>query len=108
MPRARDFDPVAVAACVHPRIQVNWGPKMFFENRVWQFVIFLPRWIVKEGEQDEICTVGDQDLLEGLLERDFGGYTSSLSAFRGVGRRGAEFETNLHAQITVLASRWRR
>lgn len=107
MPRVRDFNPAVLAVCVHPRIQVNWRPRVFLENRVWQFVIFLPRWVVKEDEQDEVCTVGDQDLLEGLLERDFGGYTSSLSAFRGVGRRGAQSEVNLHAQITVLASRWR-
>lgn len=107
MPRVRDFNPDALSAYSTPHVQVNWEPRMLFENRVWQFVIFLPRWFVKKDGQEEVCTVGDQDLLEGLLERDFGGYTSSLSAFRGVGRRGAAFETNLHAQITVLASRWR-
>lgn len=107
MPRVRDFNADAAYPYATPHIQVDWGHRMFFKNRVWQFVIFLPRWLVRPDGQEEVCTVGDQDLLEGLLERDFGGYTSSLSAFRGVGRRGVEFETSLHAQITVLASRWR-
>jgi hypothetical protein len=42
-----------------------------------------------------------------LLERDFGGCTVGPSYMHGVGRRGTASETNLHRQITVLASRWR-
>jgi len=80
---------------------------MFFETRVWQFLIFLPRWLMTAEGQERICTDEDQTNLEELLQRDFGGYTSSTTDVLGVGHRGAAFEKNVHRQITVLASRWR-
>lgn len=107
MPRLRDFNPSALATYKGPRLHPTWNHGWFFESRAWQFVIFLPRWLVKEDEQEEICTARDERLLEGLLQRDFGGCTSNLSSFRGVGYRGPQVETNLHAQIIVIASRWR-
>lgn len=54
-----------------------------------------------------ICTARDERLLEELLQRDFGGFTSGPSFVRGIGLRGIQFETNIHRQITVLASRSR-
>jgi len=107
MARVRDFGPAAIKNYSSPRLQGDWRSRLFFENRAWQFVIFLPRWLAKHDEQEEICTAHDERLLEGLLQRDFGGCTSSLSSFRGIGYRGSQVETNIHAQVIVLASRWR-
>ena len=80
---------------------------MFFETRVWQFLIFFPRWLVTTRGRERICTDEDQKNLEELLQRDFAGYTSSTTDVLGVGHRGAAFDKNVHRQITVLASRWR-
>lgn len=107
MPRLRDLNPLALEAQKNPRLQPVWNHGWFSESRVWQFVVFLPRWLVKDSEQEEICTAHDERLLEGLLQRDFGGCTSSLSPFRGIGYRGTQIEVNLHAQVMVIASRWR-
>lgn len=83
MPRLRDFIPSALEIHKSPRLHQTWNHGWFFESRAWQFVIFLPRWLVKEDEEEEICTARDERLLEGLLQRDFGGCTTSLSSFRG-------------------------
>jgi len=107
MPRLRDFTPSTLETYKGPRLHPTWNHGWFFESRVWQFVIFLPRWLVKDDAREEICTAHDERLLEELLQRDFGGCTSSLSPFRGIGYRGPQVETNLHAQVIVLASRWR-
>jgi len=107
MPHLRDFNSSALETQRNPHLHPTWNHGWFFESRAWQFVIFLPRWIVKHDEQEEICTAHDERLLEGLLQRDFGGCTSSLSFFRGIGYRGSQVETNIHAQVIVLASRWR-
>ena len=107
MPRLRDFDPSALEVRKSSRLHPAWNHGWFFESRAWQFVIFLPRWLVKGDGQEEVCTARDERLLEGLLQRDFGGCTTSLSSFRGTGYRGSEIETHLHAQIIVIASRWR-
>jgi len=67
----------------------------------------LPRWFAAGEAREPICTARDERLLEELLQRDFGGYTSGPLYVRGVGRRGVQFETNIHRQITVLAARGR-
>jgi hypothetical protein len=107
MPRIRDFNPQALVPYASPRVQVTWRPGSLFSGRVWEFAIFLPRWLVLEREQVAICTTEDEDLLEDLLERDFGGCTSAPSFLRGIGRRGQALEMNFHRLIIVLAWRWR-
>jgi hypothetical protein len=107
MPRVRDFNPDGLTASATARLAVSWQERLFFENRVWQFIILLPRWFVAGPTREPICTARDERLLEGLLQRDFGGYTSGPPYLRGVGRRGVQFETNIHRQITVLAARGR-
>ncbi len=107
MTRVRDFNAAALDTHVSPWLQVSWKTGVFFETRVWQFIIFLPRWLVSAEARERICTDEDQKNLEELLQRDFGGYTSSTTDVLGFGHRGAVFETNVHRQITVLASRWR-
>lgn len=107
MARVRDFRPGVLQKYRHPRLEVAWRPGSGFEGRVWQFTIFLPRRFLGGGVQQTICTTRDEDLLESLLEQDFGGCTSLPSFARGIGRRGESFETNLHRLITVLTSRWR-
>lgn len=86
---------------------VHWAARFFFANRVWQFLILLPRWFLTGTAREPICTARDERLLEELLQRDFGGYTSGPWFVRGVGRRGVQFETNIHRQLTVLTSRSR-
>ncbi len=107
MARVREFNPAALDANVNPRLQLDWRPKSFFENRAWKLVIFLPRWFITDLGKEPVCIARDERLLEELLLRDFGGYSSSLSPVRGIGRRGAQFDMNIHAQSIVLASRWR-
>jgi hypothetical protein len=101
MPRLRDFDPDALAPRASPRLGVTWQDRFFLENRVWQFIILLPRWFIAGAAREPICTAQE------LLQRDFGGYTSGPPYVRGVGRRGAQLETNIHRHITVLAARGR-
>lgn len=67
MPRLHDFNPAALATSKDPRLHPTWNHGWFFENRAWQFVIFLPRWLVKDDEQEEVCTARDERLLEELL-----------------------------------------
>ena len=107
MPRVRDFDPAALGPYGTPHLLVNWGAKRFLANRVWQLLILLPRWFVTDTSREPICTARDERLLEELLQRNFGGFTSGPWFLRGVGLRGVQFETNIHRQITVLASRSR-
>jgi hypothetical protein len=107
MPRVRDFRPAALDAHVSPRLQVPWTPNIGFEGRVWQFVIFLPRWLVTAGGKTVICSAEDEAALEDVLEDHFGGYTVAPSYHRGSGRRAQLSETNIHRVVTVLASRWR-
>ena len=107
MIKNRDFDPVALNDFANSKLKANWSPGFFSHGSLWQFRIFLPRWVVRGSVEAEVCTAMDQDLLQTLFERDFGGYTASLSFLRGVGYRGSELETNLHAELIVLASRWR-
>jgi len=107
MTRVRNFRPAALDSHASLRLQVSWNTEIFFETRVWQFLIFLPRWLMTGTGRERICTDEDQTNLEELLQRDFGGYTSSTTDILGVGHRGAAFEMNIHRQITVLASRWR-
>jgi hypothetical protein len=107
MARVHDFLSAALDAGADSRLQVTWNHGWLFENRIWQFLIFLPRWLLTEAGREEIFTIQDCDRLQALLERDFGGCTWGPSSLRGIGRRGAVLETNIHRQITVLASRWR-
>jgi len=107
MPRVRDFNPAALSPHGTPQLLVDWETRRFFANGVWQFLILLPRWFVTGTGHEPICTARDERLLEELLQRDFGGFTSGPWFLRGVGLRGVQFETNIHRQITVLASRSR-
>jgi hypothetical protein len=106
MPRVRDFRPAALNAYASPKLQVG-----AIRNRirwaVWQFAIFLPRWLLTSAGRSMVCTAEDEARLEDLLERHFGGYTVGPSYQRGIGRRGDSLEANVHRVITVLASRWR-
>ena len=103
-PRVRDFNPAALGPYATPQLLVRWGA---VPNRVWQFSILLPRWLVTGSGQQTVCTARDERLLKALLRRDFGGFTAGPSFVRGVGLRGVQFETNVHREITVLASRSR-
>jgi len=85
MTRVRDFNAAALDTHVSPRLQVLWKTGTFFETRVWQFLIFFPRWLVTTEGQERICTDEDQKSLEELLQRDFGGYTSGPTDILGVG-----------------------
>jgi hypothetical protein len=107
MPRARDFRAATLQAHVSSKLKVDWKPNTGFEGRVWQFLIFLPRWFLTSEWRTMICTAEDEALLEDHLEENFGGYTVGPSYHRGMGRRGAAIEANVHRVITVLASRWR-
>jgi hypothetical protein len=107
MARVRDFDPGAIKAYASPHLHVDWEPITGLRGRVWQFMIFLPRWFLTADRRTMICTAADEANLEDLLESHFGGYTVSPSYHRGIGRRGTLVETNVHRVITVLASRWR-
>src|SRR5438067_2274974 len=75
MPRVRDFRPASLHDQASPKLQVAWKPNVGFEGRVWQFLIFLPRWFLSSEGRTMICTAGDEALLEDLLETHFGGYT---------------------------------
>lgn len=107
MARVRDFLPAALDTSADSLLPLTWNDGWLFENHVWQFLIFLPRWLLAETGREEIFTTQDCDLLQALLERDFGGCTWGPSSLRGIGRRGAVLETNIHRQVFVLASRWR-
>src|SRR5215831_2715146 len=107
MPRLRDFNPKALTPNAISLVAVNWQDRLFFENRVWQFIILLPRWFIAGSAREPVCTAHGERLLEELLQRDFGGSTSGPLYVRGVGRRGDQLETNIHRQITVLAARGR-
>ena len=107
MARVRDFNPETLTPFSTSRLAVAWQDRIWFENRVWQFLILLPRWLLVGPAREPICTARDERLVEELLQRDFGGYTSGPLYVRGVGRRGVQFETNIHRQITVLAARGR-
>lgn len=107
MSRIRDFRPAVLEAVADPRLQVTWNGRWFWENRVWQFAILLPRWQLTDAARLEIFSVRDGELLQALLERHFGGFTWGPASLRGVGRRGEALETNTHRQVLVLASRWR-
>ncbi|HEX9721883.1 MAG TPA: hypothetical protein VGA53_01320 [Candidatus Paceibacterota bacterium] len=63
--------------------------------------------ITAEGTQETICTNLDEELLQDMLVRHFGGCTANQNPIQGIGRRGNALETNVHHMITVLASRWR-
>lgn len=106
MGHVRNFDISALNGVTNQHLQIVWNSSKLFENRVWQFTIFLPRWFVTGEGKEEIFTAQDGDLLQGLLERDFGGCTWGPS-LRGIGHRGSELETNIHRQVIILASRWR-
>jgi hypothetical protein len=107
MPRVRDFQPASLHVHASPKLQVDWKPNTGFAGRVWQFLIFLPRWFLTAQGRTMICTPEDEALLEDLLEEHFGGYTVGPSYQRGIGRRGHVAEANVHRVIAVLASRWR-
>ena len=107
MPRVRDFNPAALDPYGTSQLLVRWAASHFFANRVWQFLLLLPRWLLTGTGREPICTARDERLVEELLQRDFGGFTSGPWFVRGVGLRGVQFETNIHRQITVLASRSR-
>ncbi len=107
MPRARDFDPTSLHPHASQRLQVKWKPGIGFKGRVWQFHIYLPRWLLTSEGKTAICTAEDESLLEDLLEDHFGGYTVGPSYQRGMGRRGQTVEANAHRVITILTSRWR-
>ena len=107
MARVRDFLTEAPDGQTDARLQVTWNHGWFLENRIWQFLIFLPRWLLTDTGREEIFTTEDCDRLQALLERDFGGCTWGPSSLRGIGHRGAVLETNIHRQVFVLASRWR-
>ncbi len=66
MPRVRDFRPATLAAQASPKLQVDWKPTIGFEGRVWQFLIFLPRWFLTSEGRTMICTAEDEALLEDL------------------------------------------
>ncbi len=103
MPRVRDFSPAALQEHVSSKLRVGWASKTGFEGPAWQFVIFLPRWVLTFEGRGAISTADD----ETQLEDHFGGYTVAPSYYQGIGRRGSASETNKHRLITVLASRWR-
>jgi hypothetical protein len=107
MPRVREFRPAALDAYASPKLQVGARSETGFEGPVWQFAIFLPRWLLTSAGRNMICNAEDEARLEDLLEQHFGGYTVGPSYQRGIGRRGGSLEANVHRVITVLASRWR-
>lgn len=108
MPRQRDFGPDALQIHADSHLRAHWNsPSWLFENRVWQFAVFVPRWFLGTEGREPICTAHDLRLLEDMLQQHFGGYTSMVSPLRGLGRRGEKFEKNLHTQVMVIAARWR-
>lgn len=108
MARQRDFDPDALESHTDNRLLAHWNsPLWLFENRVWQVAVFVPRWFLSADGREPICTAHDLRLLEEMFQRHFGGYTSMISPLRGLGRRGEQFEKNLHTQVTIIAARWR-
>ena len=107
MARIRDFDPSALDAYRSVRLQVAGGMNTGFEGSSRQFSVFLPRWFIATAQRERILLASDIDALRSILVRDFGGCTVNASPLEGIGRRGLEFETNLHTQVVVLASRWR-
>jgi hypothetical protein len=107
MPGVRDFNPEILRPYSSSALAVNWRARRFFDHRVWQFLVLLPRWLVVGASRQPICTDHDERLLEDILQRDFNGYTSGPLFMRGVGQRGTQLEMNLHREITVLAERGR-
>lgn len=107
MSRIREFNPVAMETFTSSRLQLSHGLGRMFEGKAWRFTVFLPRWLITDSTRVVICTARDEALLEGLLERHFGGCTIEQSLACGIGRRGDRFEMNLHRKIVVIASRWR-
>jgi hypothetical protein len=63
MSRVRDFNPAALSPYGTPQLLVNWETSPFSTNRVWQFVILLPRWLVTDKGKEPICTARDERLL---------------------------------------------
>lgn len=107
MSRVRDFNSSTLQEYLDLRLQVASNTSVFL-GKAWKFTIFFPRWFLSEAQgKQEICSVNDQDLLEGVLQEHFGGYSVDPSFVAGKGRRGLLIEENLHRKITVIASRWR-
>jgi len=102
MPRVRDFKPEALQAFFSPKLQVGTP----FEGPVWQFIIFIPRWLLASTDRISIFSAKDEATLEDQLQTHFGGCTIA-PYHRGIGRRGRSVEQNSHRVISVLASRWR-
>jgi hypothetical protein len=105
MPRVRDFRPTTLDNFVSSKLRVDWRPDLGFEGRVWQFLIFLPRWLLTSQGRTAICSAEDKALLEDLIERHFGGYTVGPSYQRGIGRRGHVLEANILEILQGVAHR---
>ncbi len=107
MSRVRDFNPSALYGFYKLRLIVT-SRSTSFVGKSWKFSIFFPRWLLTESRRKQsVCNANDQDLLEELLQKHFGGYSVDPSFMKGIGRRGSELEENLHQKITVIVSRWR-
>lgn len=108
MPRVRDLNPSALESVENPMLRTPWGINTGFKGKASLFTIFLPRVLAtKDGKEEEICTDLDEELLQDMLVRHFGGCTINPYPIQGIGRRGEELEANLHHAVTVLASLWR-
>lgn len=108
MPRIRDFNPGVLESLEDKRLHLPWKANTGLKGKVSIFTIFLPRLLVtKEGKQEEVCTKLDEELLQDMLVRHFGGCSANQNPIQGIGRRGQELETNVHHAIVVLASLWR-
>lgn len=107
MPRIRDFNYDSLNEFFSERLRVTQSPKFSFRGKATQYIIFLPRWFIRHGQREPVCTGRDELLLTRLLFNHFGGYTVDPSYPRGLGKRGIHYEENLHRKITVIASRWR-
>lgn len=70
MSRVRDFNPPTLDVHATLQLQAEWRPQLFFENRVWQFLIFLPRWLHTKDGREAIFSAHDVDLLQSLLKKE--------------------------------------
>ncbi|SRR5258708_1833111 len=102
MPRQRDFNPSILVSYALPCVALPFSRG--FKGSGWQLVVFLPRRLILEEEQLEICTAHDERMLWEMLLDHFGGCTIDQALVRGGGLREGVAEVNLHKKFLVLAT----
>ena len=104
MARIRDFDPKALDRYAVESVKPSYEHGKGVYGDCLQFVILLPRRIMTEQGEKNLCTPRDEELLYSTLFGHFGGCTVDKSLVFGLGMRDAKLEKNRHRRMLVVAS----